>query len=136
MKYSKYFKLCLPGFWQDFDCPNRRFILWTILTKLLFHGSYTEKGLKGFLKEGATKRREARKQLVESVGGTLEAYYFAFGDNDFYVIEEVPDNKSAAAGSLVANDSGTVKVKTVVLLTPEEVDEVAKMTVEYRPPGQ
>ena len=43
---------------------------------------------------------------------------------------------SAAAGSLAAAASGAVKVKTVVLLTPEEVDQVAKMTVEYRPPGQ
>ena len=106
------------------------------MAKYLFHGTYTGEGLKGFLKEGGSKRRDATKQLVESVGGTLEAYYFAFGDNDFYLIADVSDNKSAAAGSLVANASGTVKVKTVVLLTPEEIDEVVKMTVEYRPPGQ
>ena len=106
------------------------------MPKYLFHGSYTKEGLKGFLKEGGSKRREATKQLIESVGGTLEAYYFAFGENDFYVIADVPDNKRAAAGSLVASASGTVKARTVVLLTPEEVDEVVKMTVEYRPPGQ
>lgn len=106
------------------------------MPKFLFHGSYTEDGLKGFLKEGGSKRQEATKQLVESVGGTLEAYYFAFGDSDFYLIAEAPDNVSAAAGSLVANATGAVKVKTVVLLTPEEIDQVAKMTVEYRPPRQ
>ena len=106
------------------------------MPKYLFHGSYTQEGLKGFLKEGGSKRREATKQLVESVGGALEAYYFAFGDYDFYLIAEVPDNVSAAAGSLIANASGAVKVKTVVLLTPEEDDQVAKTTVEYRPPGQ
>jgi uncharacterized protein with GYD domain len=106
------------------------------MPKYLFHGSYTQEGLKGFLKEGGSKRREATKQMVESAGGTLEAYYFAFGDSDFYVIADLPDNISAAAGSLVAAASGTVKVKTVVLLTPEEVDQVAKVTVDYRPPGQ
>ena len=106
------------------------------MPKYLFHGSYTGEGVKGFLKEGGSKRKEATKQLVESLGGTLEAYYFAFGDNDFYVIVEVPDNLSAAAGSLVANASGTVNVKTVVLLTPEEIDKVTKITVDYRPPGQ
>jgi len=106
------------------------------MPKYLFHGSYTKEGLKGFLKEGGSKRREATKQLIESVGGTLEAYYFAFGENDFYVIADVPDNKSAAAGSLIVSASGTAKANTVVLLTPEEVDEVVKMTVEYRPPGQ
>ena len=106
------------------------------MSKYLFHGSYTEEGLKGLLKEGGSKRREATEQLVKSLGGTLEAYYFAFGDNDFYLIVDAPDNVSASAASLVANASGAVKVKTVVLLTPEEVDQVVKKTVEYRPPGQ
>lgn len=63
-------------------------------------------------------------------------YYFAFGDNDFYLIVDGPDNVSATAASLVANASGAVKVKTVVLLTPEEVDQAVKKTVDYRPPGQ
>ena len=106
------------------------------MSKYLFHGSYTEEGLKGLLKEGGSKRREATEQLVKSLGGTLEAYYFAFGDNDFYLIADAPDNVSASAASLVANASGAVKVKTVVLLTPEEVDQAVKKTVEYRPPGQ
>jgi uncharacterized protein with GYD domain len=70
------------------------------------------------------------------VGGTLEAFYFAFGDDDFYLVADVPDNESASAASLVTNASGAVKVKTVVLLTPEEVDRTVKKTVEYRPPGR
>jgi uncharacterized protein with GYD domain len=106
------------------------------MPKYLFQGSYTEEGLKGFLKEGGSKRREATKQLVESLGGVLEAYYFAFGDNDFYLIAEAADNVSAAAGSLIVNATGAVKVKTVVLLTPEEIDQVTKVTGEYRAPGQ
>lgn len=106
------------------------------MSKYLFYGSYTEEGLKGLLKEGGSKRREATEQVIKSVGGTLKAYYFAFGDNDFYLIADVPDNVSASACSLVATASGTCKVKTVVLLTPEEIDQVVKKTVEYRPPGQ
>ncbi len=106
------------------------------MSKYLFHGSYTEEGLKGLLKEGGSKRREAAEQVVRSVGGTVEAYYFAFGDNDFYIIVDTPDNASTTAASLIVNASGAVKVKTVVLLTPEEVDQAAKKTVDYRPPGQ
>ena len=106
------------------------------MAKYLFQGSYTEEGLKGLLKEGGSKRREATEQLVKSLGGTLEAYYFAFGDNDFYLIADAPDNVSATAASLVANASGAVNVKTVVLLTPEEVDQAVKKTVDYRPPGK
>lgn len=106
------------------------------MPKYLYHGSYTEEGLKGLLKEGGSKRREPVEQLFESLGGRLEAYYFAFGDDDFYIIADLPDNVSSTAGSLVVNASGAVKVKIVVLLTPEEVDQAVKKTVEYRPPGQ
>jgi len=105
------------------------------VAKYLFQGSYTEEGLRGLLKEGGSKRREAAEQVIKSVGGTLEAYYFAFGDNDFYVIVDMPDNVSTTAVSLVVNVSGAVNVKTVVLLTPEEVDQAVKKTVDYRPPG-
>ncbi len=106
------------------------------MPKYLFQGSYTEEGLRGLLEEGGSKRREAAEQVVKSAGGTLEAYYFAFGDNDFYVIVDMPDNVSITAASLIVNASGAVKVKTVVLLTPEEVDQAVKRTVNYRPPGQ
>jgi uncharacterized protein with GYD domain len=106
------------------------------VAKYLFQGSYTEEGLKGLLEEGGAKRREAAEQVIQSVGGTLEAYYFAFGDNDFYVIADMPDNVSTTAVSLVVNFSGAVNVKTIVLLTPEEVDQAVKKTVDYRPPGQ
>ena len=106
------------------------------MPKFLFQGSYTEEGLKGLLKEGGTKRKEALKQAVESLSGTLEAYYFAFGDNDFYFIADNPDNVNALAGVILGNASGAVKVKTTVLITPEEVDEAVKKTMNWRPPGQ
>jgi uncharacterized protein with GYD domain len=106
------------------------------MAKYLFQGSYTAEGLKGLFKEGGTGRREATEQLTKSLGGTLEAYYFAFGDNDFYVIVDVPDNVSSCAAALMANASGAIKCKTVVLLTPEEIDQAVKKTVDFRPPGQ
>jgi uncharacterized protein with GYD domain len=106
------------------------------MPKYLFCGSYTEEGLKGLLKEGGTKRLEATKQAVESLGGTMEAYYFAFGDNDFYLIADNAKNVNAIAGSLIANASGAVKIKTTVLITPEEVDQAVKKTMDWRPPGQ
>ncbi len=106
------------------------------MAKYLFQGSYTVEGLRGLLKEGGSSRREATEQLAKSLGGTLEAYYFAFGDYDFYVIVDVPDNVSSCAAAIIANASGALKCKTVVLLTPEEVDQAVKKTVDYRPPGQ
>ena len=106
------------------------------MPKYLFHGSYTAEGLKGLLKEGGSKRREATEQTIKSLGGTLEAYYFGFGNDDFYALADLPDNVTATAASLVGNASGAIKVTVTVLLTPEEVDRAANKTVDYRPPGQ
>jgi len=106
------------------------------MAKYMAQFSYTEEGLQGLLEDGGSKRREASKQLIESLGGKLEAYYFAFGDYDGYAIYELPDNVSAAAGSLVVNNSGAVTVKTTVLLSPEELDQATQKSATYRPPGQ
>jgi uncharacterized protein with GYD domain len=105
------------------------------MPKYLFHGSYTPEGLRGLLAEGGSKRREAAEQALKSVGGTLEAFYFSFGDEDFYIIVDLPDNVTTTAVSFVGNVSGSFRIKTVVLLTPEEVDEAIKMSVDFRPPG-
>ncbi len=106
------------------------------MPKYLLHGSYTEEGLKGLLKEGGTKRVEATKQAIESLGGKLEAYYYAFGENDYYLIVDQPESVNVIAGTLIANATGTVKLKTTVLITPEEVDQAVKITMDWRPPGQ
>ena len=106
------------------------------MPKYLICGSYTEEGLKGLLKDGGTKRMEATKQAVESLGGKLEAYYFAYGDNDVYFIADQPDSINVVAGILMANSSGTVKLKTIPLITPDEVDKAVEKTMDWRPPGQ
>ena len=92
-------------------------------------------GVKGVQSAGGTSRRDAVAQVAESVGGELESFHFAFGDRDAYVIVDLPDNESAAAVALTVNASGGATVKTVVLLTPEEVDAAGKRSIDYRPPG-
>jgi uncharacterized protein with GYD domain len=77
------------------------------MPKYLVRGSYTVEGLKGVLKEGGSKRVEAVKQLVEGLGGKLEAFYFAFGDDDFFIITDGPDNVATLAASLISNASGS-----------------------------
>ena len=105
------------------------------MPKFLAEVSYTQAGVKGVQSEGGSSRRDAVAQVAESVGGTLESFYFAFGDRDAYVILDLPDNESATAVTLTVNAAGAATVKTVVLITPEEVDAAAKRSVEYRPPG-
>ena len=105
------------------------------MPKFLFEASYSIDGVKGVQSAGGTSRSEAVAAVAESVGGRLESFYFAFGDQDAYVVVDLPDNESAAAVALAVNGSGAVTVRTVVLLTPEEVDAAAKRSVDYRPPG-
>ena len=105
------------------------------MPRYLIEASYTLEGVKGVQRSGGTSRRDAIAALAESVGGQLESLYFAFGDHDAYVIVDLPDNESAAAVALTVNAAGGAAVRTVVLLTPEEVDAAAKRSVDYRPPG-
>jgi len=97
--------------------------------------SYTKSGVRGVAKEGGNSRREAVKQAIESLGGKLEAVYFAFGEADVYVIGELPDNESAAALSLAANSTEGLVAQTIVLMTAEDFDAASKKPVSFRPPG-
>jgi uncharacterized protein with GYD domain len=106
------------------------------MPKYLGQCNYVGEGLKGLLKEGGSSRRAIVEKLVQSLGGTVEAFYYAFGETDLYVIADVPDNISMTTIALTINATGAVTVKTTVLLTPEEVDEAVKKTPTYRPPGR
>ena len=106
------------------------------MAKYLIKASYTAEGAKGLLEEGGTGRRTAVEQALSSMGGKLDAFYYAFGETDLYCIVDLPDNVSATAASLVVNASGKANAQYVVLITPEEVDEAAKKTMDYRAPGQ
>jgi uncharacterized protein with GYD domain len=106
------------------------------MAKYLFEARYTAEGAKGVAREGGSGRRTAVAKMAEGLGGKLEAFYYAFGDVDAYVILDYPDNVTAAAAALAVNQAGTVTVKTVVLISPEDMDKVAKKSVEYRPPGR
>ena len=104
------------------------------MPKYLCQGSYTEHGLKGLLKEGGLKRQAMVDQLVKEMGGKLEAFYFAFGGDDFVIILDLPSNVDMAAVALAAQASGTVKSRITVLLLPEEIDQATKRHVNFRPP--
>jgi uncharacterized protein with GYD domain len=105
------------------------------MPKVLWKVSYTVDGIKGVLKEGGSARRAAAEAAIKSVGGTMEAFYFAFGDADVYVIADLPDNEAGISASLNVTAAGGARLSTTVLLTPEEFDRAVGKSVEYRPPG-
>ena len=105
------------------------------MPKYLIQASYTAEGTKGLVRDGGSKRRTVVEEMVGKSGGTMECFYFAFGEADVYMICDVPDAPSAAAISLAVNASGAVDLKTVPLLSVEEMDQAAKKQVAYRAPG-
>jgi uncharacterized protein with GYD domain len=106
------------------------------MPKYLVQASYVGEGLKGLLKEGGSSRRATVEAVLKGMGGSLESFYYAFGEDDVFGIAEFPDNATAAAFSLTVNASGTIKARTIPLMTPEEIDAAAKTAVDFRPPGQ
>ena len=106
------------------------------MPKYLIEGNYTPDGVKGVLKDGGTGRRKAVEDALKSMGGRLEAMYYALGDPDVYVIYDAPDNVTAAALAMGVGSTGLVGVKTTALLTVDEIDQAGKKTVSYRGPGR
>ena len=106
------------------------------MPKYLVQASYTNEGTKGLLRDGGSKRRAAVEGMMKELGGKVEAFYYAFGDTDAFIIIDGPDNITAAAVSMSVNASGAVRTRITALLTPEEIDQATKKTVGYRAPGQ
>ena len=105
------------------------------MSKYLIRANYVGDGIKGLMSEGGSRRRDAAKAAVESVGGTLDCMYYAFGDTDVYAICDLPDQASATAVSLLINSSGAVTLNLVPLMTPEDVDAAVAKAPKYRAPG-
>lgn len=104
------------------------------MAKYLVEASYIGDGVQALRQEGGSARRAAVERACASVGGALDAFYYAFGESDVVAIMDLPDATAAGVALLVAA-SGKVNIKTTVLLTPEEVDVAAKVSAEYRSPG-
>jgi uncharacterized protein with GYD domain len=106
------------------------------MAKYLLKVSYSAEGIKGVMKAGGTSRVTAVEKALAGVGGSIESFYFAFGNDDVYVIADVPSHAAAIAMAATVGSSGAISsYETVVLLTPAEVDEAMKVAVDYAPPG-
>jgi uncharacterized protein with GYD domain len=106
------------------------------MPKYLFMGAYNREGIEGVRKDGGTRRFSDSKALIEQMGGTLEAYYFAFGSFDFYAIVDLPDHSVAVAvASTVAGSGAISRFETVPLLTPADLDRAFSHRTTFRRPG-
>ena len=105
------------------------------MPKYLLEVAYTAQGAKGVMKDGGSKRRAAAQKAVKSLGGKMEAFYFAFGEADAIVIADLPDAVAAAAMSMNVAATGAAGTRVRVLLSAEDIDKAARKTANYTPPG-
>jgi len=106
------------------------------MPKYLLKVRYTGDALQGVMRDGGSARRTAAQDLAKSVGGSVESFHFAFGDDDAYVICDLPDNRAAASIALTVSATGRLAISTVPLLTVEEIDAIAAGSKPtYVPPG-
>jgi uncharacterized protein with GYD domain len=104
--------------------------------KYLFKSHYTAEGLEGLLKDGGTARRSVVEKSAADLGGSVESFYFAFGDDDVFCVLELPDNSAAAKISMVIGAAGRAHTTVVPLLTVDDVDRIAAGSMpSYTPPG-
>ncbi len=83
-------------------------------------------------------RREAARTYIEAVGGTLQGFWYAFGEHDGYTLWEAPDNVAMSAVAIALSSGGALsKVETTPLMTVEEtLDALGRAaSVGYRAPG-
>jgi uncharacterized protein with GYD domain len=83
-------------------------------------------------------RRKAAQTYIESVGGKLHGFWYAFGAHDGYNLWEAPDNVSMAAVALAIGSGGAVhSLETVVLMSVDETLDALRKAgqIQYQKPG-
>jgi uncharacterized protein with GYD domain len=103
--------------------------------RYLFIVNYSPQGAKALMASGGSARVTAVQKTVSSLGGTLKSFDFAFGADDVYTVMDLPDARAAASLALTVSGTGVAHVRTVALLTPEDIDAAAQLRPEYSPPG-
>jgi uncharacterized protein with GYD domain len=106
------------------------------MPKYLMQARYTTDGIQGLARDSASGRRSDVQAAVTALGGKVEAFYYAFGDDDAVMIVDLPDSVKAAALSLAISGSGAVRLRTIPLLTVEDVDQALEIKMRYRAPGE
>jgi uncharacterized protein with GYD domain len=106
------------------------------MPKYLMQARYTTEGLHGLLSDSAAGRRSDVQAAVRALGGTVESFYYTFGDDDAIVIVDLPSNITAAALTFKVSGAGGVRVRTTPLLTVEDVDKALDIKTTYRAPGE
>jgi uncharacterized protein with GYD domain len=105
------------------------------MPKFLIKASYTSEGMKGLQSDKASGREKAIATACKATGGKLDAIYYALGDNDAFVVVDLPSHVQVASLCIAVGASGMANTSTVPLLTVAEMDKALGQDTKYRPPG-
>ncbi len=105
------------------------------MPKFLIKASYTAEGMRGLQKDKASGREKAIAAACAAAGGKLDALYYALGDDDVFVVVDLPSHVQVSALCVAVGGSGMVSTRTVPLLTVAEMDQALASGMNYRPPG-
>jgi uncharacterized protein with GYD domain len=106
------------------------------MAKFLIQVGYAAQGLKDLVSQNALGRTTALKRHIASLGGRVEALYWALGEDDAISIADLPDMESAAALGIAIRNSGLGHIKVRQLLTADEVDLALGKIVEDLAPAR
>lgn len=108
------------------------------MSKFALIGGYTQQSMAAMVQH-PSDRSAAAREVIESVGGKLESFYWMLGEDDFLAIFDAPDDITAAAGAVAVSSSGALRnVRTIKLITMDEANKLlqkAKAAV-YHPPSE
>ena len=104
------------------------------MAKFFVRAKYSPAGIQGAVREGFAAREAYIRSLIESLGGRVESWYYAYGEDDIIVIIDA-EPSAIVALSIAVNQSGGVAVTTTPLLTSSEMDEARARLPQYRAPG-
>ena len=105
------------------------------MPKFLVQAKYTAEGTKGLLKDSASGRRKAVEELLASIGGKLDEFYFTFGDDDAILIIDLQNADDALSIAVTVRASGMIQSKMTPLISLDAVDRAIQRHVSFRPPG-
>jgi uncharacterized protein with GYD domain len=105
------------------------------MPKFMSTGQYSAGGLQGSLEEGFAVREAYVTQMIESLGGKVDGFYWTYGKNDIVTIIEGTEEVALAVALAVSSDPDSVQIETMPLLTAADLDAARAKLPKYRGPG-
>tara|TARA_B100001113_G_C21095938_1_gene616583 strand:- start:1012 stop:1323 length:312 start_codon:yes stop_codon:yes gene_type:complete len=88
----------------------------------MYSGNYTPKGAAGLLEDGGTARKQETLRILTEMGGSLESYYWCYGNTDFIMIADMPSESAAIKLALQVGSSGVFNGNLTPLISADEMD--------------